>query len=701
MESKLPTLLQKDVCPVLVLALVYILAGLWGTNLALPPGFSTPVFPASGIALAAVMWRGYRIWPGILIGSLCMNTWISHSNVPEFSLVSFLPIGISIGLGASGEALLGAYLFRRFSISNNPLEQVKSVLIFLIVSGLLSSIVSASVGTVSLCLGGLEGWNNFSRIWLTWWLGDAMGIWLFAPLVLIFTQPSSQTPKPAFIIEGIFLAVIIYFFARIVFAGSLGTNSYPLLFVTYPLLIWAIFRFEQAGAVLSVLIFSVVAILETVKGNNPFTQNMSPDESLLLLQTFMSIVSFTSLVLVSSLSERKQLEKSLKQYTKDLENSVESGTSQLEETSLQLLKSKRFLETLVGNLPGMVYRCMNDKDWTLEYVSEGCYDLTGYTSEDFLNQKITFGKNIVHPEEQERVWIEVQKALKKRHSFQLVYRILTAEKELKWVWEQGLGVFSQNGELETLEGFIVDITQQKNSESKLHFYADQLKRSNQDLEEFAFLASHDLQEPLRKIITFGDRMREKDVSLNEEASDYLSRMQKSAWRMSNYIRDLLEYSRAAQQPKNYERVSLKKIVTQVIEDLDDQIKMGSATIHLQELPTLEVDPVQFPNAIQNLISNSLKYHREGVSPVINITSSFCYTTKTCQIKVSDNGIGIEEKYFRKIFKPFERLHGRSTFEGSGIGLAICEKIIRRHNGEVTVQKNQPHGTTFTITLPIK
>ncbi len=210
-----------------------------------------------------------------------------------------------------------------------------------------------------------------------------------------------------------------------------------------------------------------------------------------------------------------------------------------------------------------------------------------------------------------------------------------------------------------------------------------------------------MQEPLRKIITFSDRLQEKEDSLNEEAKDYLNRMKKAAFRMSNYISDLLEYSKVTQQPKKYESVSLKNIVDQVIDDLSNQIKSQNATIHIGELPTLEADPVQLPNVIQNLISNALKYHREGIPPIINIDSSFLEKVKKWQIEVSDNGIGIEEKYFDRIFKPFERLHGRSEYEGSGIGLAICHKIIHRHNGTITVQQNLPFGTTFVVTIPEK
>ena len=176
-----------------------------------------------------------------------------------------------------------------------------------------------------------------------------------------------------------------------------------------------------------------------------FSLNMPPNESLLLLQTFTSIMSFTSLVLASSLSEKKLLEKSLKQNATSLKDHVEQCTSQLEETSLLLKKNKRFLETLIGNLPGIVYCNKIDKNWTLEYISECCYDLTSYTSENLLNKTISVGRNIIHPKDHQRVRMEVPKILQKRHSFKVTYRIITADNKLKWVWDQGLEYIPRMG----------------------------------------------------------------------------------------------------------------------------------------------------------------------------------------------------------------------------------------------------------------
>jgi len=228
-----------------------------------------------------------------------------------------------------------------------------------------------------------------------------------------------------------------------------------------------------------------------------------------------------------------------------------------------------------------------------------------------------------------------------------------------------------------------------------------LERSNKELENFAHLASHDLQEPLRKIMTFGDRLKEQLPGLNENANDSLERMQKAAVRMKNYIDDLLEYSKVTAIPKPYQLTGLGKLTEQVLEDLDLQIKNSNATIRVGTLPTLELNSIQFSKVLQNLISNAIKYHRQDVDPIVSLTSSYCKKERVWNIEISDNGIGIEEKYFERIFKPFERVHGRSTYEGTGIGLAICQKVAHQHNGRITVKSTLGEGSMFIVTLPEK
>jgi PAS domain S-box-containing protein len=670
------------ILPIASLAIIYFIAGRLGTLLALPPGYSTALFPASGFALFAILRYGYKIWPGILIGSFFLNGSISvmQQNLP---LTNFLPIGISIGLGASGEALLGAYFLQRFTKSWDPFYQIKNISIFIIFSSLISSVASATCGTLTVTLSSLSTWNRFSETFLTWWLGDAIGILVITPILILFSTLSSNRFHPKLIAEGIFLVIGLILVCKIAFAGWLGNIPFPLSFLPFPFLVWAVLRFDKLGVITSILIVSIISIWETINGNGPFAISHEQNISLLLVQTFLGVASSMALILYTDLVEKRRI-------------------------SDILLKSENRLRETEGFSHVMTTHTDLKGKW-LKFPPTLC-DLLGYTKEEMLGK--TF-KSVTHPDDFNANWSQCQQLIRGEiKSFDLEKRYICKDGEIIWVDLSCSVVQDDKGNPVHFLTYIRDITERKTLEDKLKTYSQELEhrvkdrtlaleQSNQDLEEFAYIASHDLQEPLRKITTFSDRLREKDHSLNEEASEYLERMQNAAYRMANYINDLLEYSRVTQQSRHYERIPLKKIVTQVLDDLSDHIKLSKATVNLEELPTLEMNPVQFPKLIQNLLSNAIKYHREGVAPIVTIGSSFDEKTGKWKIEVSDNGIGIKEKYFSRIFKPFERLHGQSTFEGSGIGLAICDKIVRRHNGEITVQSIPDQGTTFTITLPEK
>ncbi len=671
---------SNNVLPIAGLAIVYFIAGRLGTLLALPPGYSTALFPASGFAMFAVLRYGYKIWPGILIGSFLLNGSISVLQ-QNLSILKYIPIGITIGLGASAEALIGAYFLFKFTKSNDPFYQIKNIFIFIIFSSGISSLTSALCGTSTLIISGLSTWDKYNETFLTWWLGDAMGILIITPILILSSTLSTNRFHRKLSLEGIILLISIIIICSIVFSNWIGNTSYPLTFLPFPFLVWAVYRFDKLGTFLSVLLISIIAIWGTINETGPFAIFQESNTSLLLVQTFLGVASSMTWILFTDLSEKRRISESLKKS--------EERLKQTEDLSL-------VMRTHVS---------LNGK-W-LKVPSTLC-ELLGYTQEEFLAGSF---ESVAYPDDFVNSWHQNKRLiLGEMMSLHQEMRLIKKNKEIVWVDLYCSIVRDDQYNPIHFLTYIRNITKRKNLEAALKQYSKELEdrvhertraleMSNKNLEEFAYLASHDLQEPLRKIITFCDRIREKQDTLNNDSKDYLGRMQKAAWRMSNYIYDLLEYSRATQQAKYYERVSLKQIAAQVLEDLSDQVKMKNARVYINDLPTIEVDPVQFPKVLQNLISNSLKYHREDAAPDIIITSSFCDKTKEWKIAVSDNGIGIKEDYFRKIFKPFERLHGRSAFEGSGIGLAICEKVVKRHNGEISVQQNQPHGTTFTITLP--
>jgi signal transduction histidine kinase len=264
--------------------------------------------------------------------------------------------------------------------------------------------------------------------------------------------------------------------------------------------------------------------------------------------------------------------------------------------------------------------------------------------------------------------------------------------------DQGLSVYFQ------------DITMRKQAEAALVEYADKLKRSNQELEQFAFVASHDLQEPLRKIIRFGDSVADRltpgmDENSAAEVGDYLHRMQNAAERMQAMIDGLQDLSRVATQAKPFETVALAQLAAEVISDLEPRIHQARGQVQLGALPEIEADPMQMRQLLQNLIGNALKFHQADTPPVIRVGSEI-FLAKHHQpgrvvLTITDNGIGFDAQDAGRIFQPFQRLHGRGEYEGTGLGLAICQKIVERHHGTITVHSQPGEGSTFTIELPLR
>jgi PAS domain S-box-containing protein len=273
-------------------------------------------------------------------------------------------------------------------------------------------------------------------------------------------------------------------------------------------------------------------------------------------------------------------------------------------------------------------------------------------------------------------------------------------------WKDGAG---------NLKGFLRisrDLTDRKQaeeaaraSEEQLKTLTQRLQRSNQDLEQFASVAAHDLQEPLRKIEAFGDRLRAKcGNQLGEQGKDYLERMQNAAARMRRLINDLLAFSRITTKAKPFEPVDLSQIAQETLNDLEGSIQQTSGRVEVGELPVVEADPLQMYQLLQNLIGNALKFHKPDEPPVVKVMSRLVHESDGVQlweITVQDNGIGFEEQYLDRIFQVFQRLHGRQEYEGTGIGLAICRKITERHGGAITARSQPGKGATFIVILPVE
>jgi PAS domain S-box-containing protein len=346
-----------------------------------------------------------------------------------------------------------------------------------------------------------------------------------------------------------------------------------------------------------------------------------------------------------------------------------------------------------------------------------------------LEEDLTFEKLIaaVHMRHQEKVRAEIAKALnhESRGHYRVEFAVVrTDTKKKRWLRATGQAFFNEDGIANRLTGTLLDITERKlveeALEERVHLRTielldanKELERSNQDLEQYAYVASHDLQEPLRKILVYTDML--KDTAMRNSAPEYarLQKIMSSALRMSHLIQDLLNFSRLLKTENTFSNVDLNAIIQNVIDDFELKIQETDALVKVGPLPVVEASRQQMNQLFYNLISNALKFRKDGQPPVITITASILSEEELKQHKglhqelsyfhfrVTDNGIGFNAKYARHIFEIFKRLHTRMRYEGTGIGLALCRKIVRNHRGEIYADSEEGVGSTFHVVLPAK
>ena len=353
-------------------------------------------------------------------------------------------------------------------------------------------------------------------------------------------------------------------------------------------------------------------------------------------------------------------------------------------------------------------------EWFLEsdklYWSKGLYRIYEIDETKTDISRI-YAQRFIHPNDKETVVTSTNQAIGKDGIIDIEFRIVTASQKIKVLHSLARLVKSADESQTKFVGSVRDITEQHNIEQDLKNKVEELNHSNRELEEFAFIASHDLQEPLRKITTFSDRLTDKykDV-LSGDGLMYLSRMIASAENMRSLINDLLEFSRITKTQQPFESVNLNLVLKQVQTDLELIIEESGTEIISHSLPQLEAISTQMKQLFTNIVGNAIKFHKPGIAPIINIETNrlseddkFRFDLhQSCayyKITVSDNGIGFEDEYATRIFQVFQRLHGKSEYPGSGIGLAICKKILEYHHGLIFAENVPGVGARFTFIIP--
>ena len=350
--------------------------------------------------------------------------------------------------------------------------------------------------------------------------------------------------------------------------------------------------------------------------------------------------------------------------------------------------------------------CMFDKDQKLIVVNKRYLEIYGFSADvvkpnislrEIMQYSVSLGNYTAE---------EAERALAQRNDPSQLARRSVIKQYLK----DGRVIAVMNEPMED-GGTIAtyqDITETDRNATMMLQYTQKLEHSNRELAEFAYVASHDLQEPLRKIEAFGERLVNKYSSiLPDDGKMFVDRMQNAAGRMRTLINDLLSYSRVTTGAKEFQKVSLSKVLSEVLSDLQIRVEETKATINADELPTIECEPMQMRQLLQNLLGNALKFRKADVLPIITVTSEIVPSDETkglashVKLIFADNGIGFDNEFKDKIFTIFQRLHSRTEYEGTGIGLATVRKIVERHGGTINADGILNVGSKFYVTLPLE
>jgi PAS domain S-box-containing protein len=394
--------------------------------------------------------------------------------------------------------------------------------------------------------------------------------------------------------------------------------------------------------------------------------------------------------------------------TNRLEFVVVSGTDvterkmhevQLAQINMLLGKERQRLSRILHNLPGIVYEGVGTPEHDnqrMEFLSDFTQQLLGYPPK-LLQENPEKWREIIHPDDWDTMLAETLRIYDSGQASIVEFRAYTADGALLHLEARATPFTDDSGQVIGVSGVIVDVTRRKRAENALRSYAVELNRSNAELEQFAYVASHDLQEPLRMVGSYLQLLEQRySDALDEDAREFIAYAVDGASRMKKLIQDLLAYSRVQRSKAEHAPVSMQTALERALDNLAMTIKESNAVITHDPLPTVHGNESQLAQVFQNLISNAIKF-RGDQPPRVHIAA----TDKAdhWEIAVRDNGIGIEAEYLERIFVIFQRLHSREQYEGTGIGLAICRKIVQYHGGQIWAQSTPGEGTTFSFTIP--
>lgn len=630
--------------------------------------FAVFIWPPAGIAMACIFICGQKFSPSIFLAAFLVN-W--HQGAPSY-------VALGIGLGNTLEAVFAAFILKRFFHFQNSFEKLRHILWFLFIACGLAPMVSATIGVTSLNLAHKLTTQNFYETWGTWWMGDMLGIVIITPLLLTLFTPKAPTsdskkvhaPRFALFIFG-FLFFNFLAFNWLSFFKVVKT---PSVYFVFPPLIWAALRLGLKGTTIAIFLTSLNAVVSTLLGFGPFDFGQ-PSDNFFHLQMFMVTSSITILITATLVEQRAQTAEVLQQR------------------EAQLLALQKHLRGIFeSSSDAIAYATLDGK---IIELNEAFIKLVGEDQKELKGQKklqdFTTSEYQIFENEKIKTLLETGQ---------------TQEYEKEYITKDGthlslsLTVYQVrdiNGKPMGIASIIKDITERKKNEEALRERTKELEQSNQELDDFAHIASHDLKEPLRGISHYSYYiLKDYGDKIDDEGKKRLEMLNKLPKKMEKIINDLLNCSRLGRVGLAYSRVDINKIIDNVLMILGPLIEENKIEIvKLGNFPTLFCDEARVSEVFQNLITNAIKYSdkEKKIIEIGCIPSPIFPYIPTFFVK--DNGIGIPKEFHESVFRLFKRLHAHHAYGGgSGAGLTIAKKIVEKHDGKIWIESKVGEGTTF-------
>lgn len=664
----------------LFLAIVYFAAAEFGLSLASLHENVTPVWPPAGIAIASLLIFGPRLWPGILLGALAANV---LTNIPFAS-------AMGIAVGNTLLALVAYWLLFRGLRWQGSLDSVGEVMTFVVCAAVIAPFVSATIGSLSLCLGDAAQWNRFTSLWLTWWMGDGFGALIVGSFLLSWSKPGKLNRRDIPELAALFISLLIV--VLIVFAGWFPgpVKTYPLAYLCLPCLLWAALKFDQRIVTSAIMIMAAVAVWGAKHGYGSFVEP-DPNVSLLLLISFVATSSLMTLIVGAVTNERRRAE-----AAKDKLGS-------------ELVIHQQRIEDIVSHVPGVVWEAWGkpDANQRVDFISSHVEKMLGYTREEWLSTP-NFWLQIVHPEDRERAAAEAAAIFASGKGGASRFRWMHKDGHEVWVEAQTMIVCDENGPI-GMRGVTMDITPAVRAEieraellRRERHAREQAEEASRLKEEFLATVSHELRTPLNAVVGWSRLLRAGQLD-PDGAAHAIEIIERNALMQKQIVEDLLDVSRivTGKLRINTQPIDLLLVIHAAIDAIRPAAEAKEIELRTHfEAPgvIVKADIERLQQVFWNLLANAVKFTPAGGVVDVYLRQQ----DSLAEVRIEDSGPGVPPDFLPRIFERFSQADGSSTRKhgGLGLGLAIVRHLVELHGGTVSAaNRDENGGAILTVLLP--